>query len=284
MQSPDTSIRISIALLTRNAPDRLERCLQSVRAQEPQPFEIIVSDDSAPEFAAANQALAEGHGCRYLQGPRRGLYANRNAAALAARGTHIRTMDDDHLLPAGHLALCLAALLSDPEAIWTTGEIGFVEGRFYDKGETANQLHPSGYGIPPENPQDNWAIADGSTFYPASVFARGFRMAEQFGYGSSYLEFGAFLYRHGYRSRCIPGAVVEHYATMETVHRQNRYAREQAESGLFASLAFNLFFRPDFFQACKYTMAIIWSSHFNPVLIARIPIVAWGVYKRWRKL
>jgi hypothetical protein len=117
-------------------------------------------------------------------------------------------MDDDHTLPAGHLSDCLAAVRSDPHAIWTTGENGFVAGRSIGLAATAGQLGPAGVAEPVENVDDNWAIADGSTIYPRAIFDRGFRMIEEFGFGSSYLEFGAYLYQHGWKCRCIRGAMV----------------------------------------------------------------------------
>src|SRR3954471_12844764 len=97
---------ISVALVTRNRPDSLERTLRSLRAQETQPLEVVISDDSDPDQSAESSPVAEEHGCRYEPGPRRGLYANRNAVARLCRGTHIRTMDDDHEFPPGHWAAC----------------------------------------------------------------------------------------------------------------------------------------------------------------------------------
>jgi glycosyltransferase involved in cell wall biosynthesis len=177
MQSAD--IQLSIALVTWNRPDSLERALASLRAQSVQPFEVIVSDDSQMEYKEATRAIAAKFGCSYNSGPHRGLYANRNVAAQQCRGTHIRTMDDDHILPPDHLAKCLQAASTDANAIWTTGEIGYLQGQLVDSAEVANQLGPSGVGERIENPDDNWGIADGSTIYPRNVFDRGFRMVRK---------------------------------------------------------------------------------------------------------
>ena len=149
-----SEIRVSVALVTRNGPERLERCLQSLRSQNIQPFEVVISDDSDPAQTGLTREIAERYGCRYIDGPRRGLYANRNRAALACRGTHIRTMDDDHVMPEGHFELCFEAVRQDPEAVWTTGEVGFIDGKFYDRCEFASQLHPSGVGMKPQNPDE----------------------------------------------------------------------------------------------------------------------------------
>jgi glycosyltransferase involved in cell wall biosynthesis len=240
-------IQLSVAVITRDRPESLRNGLTSLRSQNLQPFEVIVSDDSGAESVEASRNVAENYGCIYCVGPHRGLYANRNFAFLQCRGTHIRTMDDDHILPSGHLVQCLEAIKKDPTAIWTTGEIGYLNGVLIDVGETANQLEPAGVGIQIDNRDDNWGIADGSTIYPRAVFDRGFRMVEDFRAGSSYLEFGAYLYQNGWKSRCIPGAMVEHHAT--------ELARPDVRSQMFASICFNHYFRPDVWRAARYFMS-----------------------------
>jgi glycosyltransferase involved in cell wall biosynthesis len=234
--TPSRSISLSIALVTRNRPRQLEKALASLRAQDPQPFEIVVSDDSDENYVAEVRSVARKLDCRYLSGPRRGLYANRNFAALNCAGTHIRTMDDDHLLPLDHFAQCLAAVGRDPAAIWTTGERGFVNGEPVGTADTAAQLGPAGVAEAIVEPDDNWGIADGSTIYPREIYDRGFRLVEDFGFGSSYLEFGAFLYHRGWKCRCIPEALVEHHAVA--------LSRPDPLSLRFASICYNLYFRP----------------------------------------
>ena len=232
-----------MALVTCNRPKSLERCLASLRAQSVQPIEVIVSDDSAPEEAERTCDVAMRYGCVYFVGPRRGLYANRNFAARRCRGSHIRTMDDDHILPRDHLAQCVEAMKRDPAAIWTTGEIGYLAGELVGVAGIANQLGASGVGEAVQNPDDNWGIADGSTIYPREAFDRGFQMVEEFGFGSSYLEFGAYLYKNGWKCRCIPATVVEHHADL--------LSASDPVSHLFASICFNRYFRPDALQLVR---------------------------------
>jgi glycosyltransferase involved in cell wall biosynthesis len=238
------NILISVALVTCNRSNSLERCLASLRAQSVQPFEVFVSDDSQGDEAGRTREVAMRFGCVYLVGPHRGLYANRNFAAIQCKGSHIRTMDDDHTLPADHFAQCLEALKADPAAIWTTGEIGYLAGEFVGIAKVANQLGPSGVGEAVQDGDDNWGIADGSTIYPREAFDRGFRMVEEFGFGSSYLEFGAYLYKNGWKCRCIPEALVEHHAGF--------YSNPDRVSHLFASICFNRYFRPDPLRLAQY--------------------------------
>ncbi|MBE9118269.1 glycosyltransferase [Lusitaniella coriacea LEGE 07157] len=274
-------IRLSIALVTRNRPESLERTLQNLRSQSFQPFEIVVSDDSDGELAAKTASVAKRWNCRYITGPHRGLYANRNYSALACRGTHIRTMDDDHILPENHLEQCFNAVSSDPHSLWTTGEIGYVNGQFFGESKTAQQLCPSGVGEAVENMDNNWAIADGSTIYPKTVFDRGYRMIEDYKYGSSYLEFGIYLYRHGFRSRCVPNAYIEHYADSWTIERNDR---DTIESRLYASLCFNLYFQKNPTLAAKYILLYIWLLKTHENVFVRFPQVFKNVRERWMSL
>jgi glycosyltransferase involved in cell wall biosynthesis len=239
-----SGIQLSVGLVTCNRPESLERGLASLRSQSVQPFEVIVSDDSGKDHVPRIRELAAGYGGIYCAGPRRGLYANRNFSAQQCQGSHIRTMDDDHILPPDHLARCLASVKDDPGAIWTTGELGYLNGIPVGLAETANQLGPAGVGEAIEDRDNNWGIADGSTIYPREVFDRGFRMVEEFGFGSSYLEFGAYLYKNGWRCRCIPGAEVMHYATT--------LGRPDPLSQRFASICFNHYFRPNVFRLARY--------------------------------
>jgi glycosyltransferase involved in cell wall biosynthesis len=202
-----------------------------------QPFEVIVSDDSGRDHVKRVRELTAQYGGTYCVGPRQGLYPNRNFAAEQCQGSHIRTMDDDHTLPPDHLARCFEAVQNDPAAIWTTGEIGYLNGECSRISESADQLGPSGVGEAIRDPDDNWGIADGSTTYPRNIFDQGFRMVEDFRFGSSYLEFGAYLYRNGWKCRCVPEALVEHHATS--------LRQPDSASIVFAAVCFNAFFRPN---------------------------------------
>lgn len=262
---------LSIALVTRNRPESLRRCLASLRSQEVQPFEIVVADDSDPRQQRETRSIVERFAARYVAGPKLGLYANRNVAAAACSGTHVRTVDDDHTFPPGHLGACIEAMRRHPNDVITTGQRSFLCGEYFDTCPTANQLHPSGAGGPVANLDDNWAIADGSTIYPRVALQR-FRMMEPpTRYGASYLEFGALLYHRGFRSRCLSGVLVDH-------HAENVDPRSEGASRLFASLAFNLYFRPNLLRAARYLAT---SVAREPGLAAAVPRLLRELRVRW---
>lgn len=205
-----SSIRMSVALVTRNRPESLERTLQSLRVQEAQPFEVVVSDDSDPEYVDEVQNVAEKYDCRYVEGPKKGLYPNRNRAAQACRGTHVRTMDDDHEFPEGHIAACLEAIRSDPEAVWVIGEKNYGTGLDSDTIARPGEIHPRGHTVLPENDQRSKAIADGSAIFPEKVFSEkgGYREKPWAKY--LYLELGSRLKKEEFKIREIKKTHVLH--------------------------------------------------------------------------
>jgi glycosyltransferase involved in cell wall biosynthesis len=75
-----------------NRPDELHTALESVFAGSRVPHEVIVSDDGD---GSARSVAAAFPGVIYLEGPRRGLGANRNCCIAAATGDAIAFIDDD---------------------------------------------------------------------------------------------------------------------------------------------------------------------------------------------
>jgi glycosyltransferase involved in cell wall biosynthesis len=237
-----TAVTLSVALVTRNRPESLLRTLRSLRAQDVQPFEVIVSDDSDPALASATQAVALEHDCRYLRGPHRGLYANRNAAALACQGTHIRTMDDDHEFPAGHMAACLLAVSARPQVVWIIGECLPGEEASEQRWTCPPQLHPRGFSVTPPNGSRIWAISDGAAIYPREVFATGLRFYEGFMFGASYLEWGSRLHWLGYEIRHLEDTYVIHHFDPDT--RSIKDVRGDSAAALFAGLCHSFIYQP----------------------------------------
>jgi glycosyltransferase involved in cell wall biosynthesis len=234
--------QISVALVTRNRPDSLRRTLESLAAQEFRPFEVVISDDSDEGPAAQTRAVAATFGCRYLVGPRRGLYANRNHVALHCRGTHVRTMDDDHEFPPGHLERCQRAVESDPESVWIIGE--YLPGREvpHRPPDCPGELNARGFSSTPATPEHCWAIADGASIYPSLLFRRGIRYAEDFKFGAAYLEFGSRLHWLGYRIRFLDSTYVVHHLCLSS--RSYHDTEMNLSSTFFAMLCHSGIYQP----------------------------------------
>jgi glycosyltransferase involved in cell wall biosynthesis len=190
-------VSVSVALVTRNRPQSLERCLESWRRQPVAPDEIVVSDDSSDETAAATERIARRFGCRYTRGPRRGLYANRNHASLACQGTHIVSADDDHTHPTGYLAVVRELIAIDPSRVWIFSERwpGDVDSPLICPPE----LHRSGFGSAPADPTRCAAIADGASVYPRQIFESGLRYDETYPFGGLWYLWGKLLATRGWR-------------------------------------------------------------------------------------
>ena len=247
---------LSVALVTRNRAASLERTLKSLRSQEVQPWEIIVSDDSDVDQAAEVSRVAVAYGCQYMPGPHRGLYANRNQVALSCRGTHIRSMDDDHEFPANHMAECLRAIECDRAAVWIIGE--YLPGEMVQGAppQCPGQLHPRGFSVAPLNPDDSWALSDGATIYPRDVFSRGLRFAEAFPFGAAYLEFGSRLHFFGYRIRQIPSTYVVHYHDLSK--RSIVDPEQELAAEFFAMLCHSFIYQPRLKNRLMSLLQIAW--------------------------
>ena len=190
-------ISVSVALVTRNRPRSLERCLESWRRQTLSPDEIVVSDDSGDETAAATEEVARKYGCRYVRGPRRGLYANRNHVSVACRGTHILSADDDHTHPADYLAIIQDLIESDPNRVWIFSERW--PGDADSPLSCPPELHRSGFGRMPADPSRCAAVADGASVYPRQIFDSGLRYDEAYPFGGLWYLWGKLLANRRWR-------------------------------------------------------------------------------------
>jgi len=217
MMTSSAEIRLSVALVTRNRPESLERCLKSWRSQTVSPFEIVVSDDSDDVLASEIEELAKRFDCVYTKGPRRGLYANRNHASLNCRGTHILSADDDHTHPQDYVKKILEVMAVDPKRVWI-----FPELNYNDPPSTPlicpTELHRSGCGTMPKDPSNCAAIADGSSVYPREIFDQGLRYDETYVFGPIWYLWGKVLRKQGWRISFSDATFLWHYALCE-----NRY-------------------------------------------------------------
>jgi glycosyltransferase involved in cell wall biosynthesis len=235
-------VRLSVAIVTRNRPESLERTLRSLGAQGSQPYEVLVSDDSSAEHRQRTRDIALAHGARYVSGPQRGLYANRNASALACTGSHIRTMDDDHEFPPGHIAACLDAVRRAPAVVWIIGECLPGEEGGEEAWMCPPQLNARGSSVTPLPGRPIWAIADGAAIYPREIFDRGLRFSESFRFGAAYMEWGSRLHWLGYEIRHLDTTYVIHH--LDPAARSFNDVRITAGAHLFAALCHSFVYQP----------------------------------------
>ncbi len=207
-------ILLSVAIVTRNRPDSLDRTLKSLSVQNPSPYEVIISDDSdSAEMILRNKEVVSKYGYKYISGQVKGLYVNRNFVATQCTGTHIRTMDDDHEFPDKHMQSCIDAIKIDPEIIWTIGEynpwdtqrpIPVVE-------RIPGQLDPRGFAYAPKDMNNYYGISCGASIYPRSVIRKQIMNIEAYKFGIVFLEYGVRLHKKGYKIRHLNTTYVLHH-------------------------------------------------------------------------
>ena len=113
----------SICIVTFRRPKLLKRCLDSLSGQlellDPCQYQVIVSDD-CPARSSYEVVLDSGF-ATWVQGPNRGVAANRNNAANAANGNWILYIDDDVIAGKRWLDSIYKTIL--------TGNYDVIEGR-----------------------------------------------------------------------------------------------------------------------------------------------------------
>ena len=103
--------RVSVVVPVRDGARYLAAALESLRAQDEAPFEVVVADDGSSDESAA---IARAAGARVVAGPFGGAAAARNAGVAAANGDVLGFLDHDDLWEKDALRGRLDALVRAP--------------------------------------------------------------------------------------------------------------------------------------------------------------------------
>lgn len=159
---------ITIAICTKDRPENLARCLQSLQelAKQASQLEILVIDN-APSDDRTQQLVASLPWVRYVREPKPGLDFARNQALQSATGEILAFLDDDVVVDRRWLKGLMTAWQENPDAAAFTGLVlpyeletaaqilfeqrggfrrGFQKIR-YGQILPGNPLHPCGAGI-----------------------------------------------------------------------------------------------------------------------------------------
>jgi glycosyltransferase involved in cell wall biosynthesis len=104
---------VSAIMPVYNGEAFLQAALDSLLAQDYDPFEIVVCDDGSTDRTPA--ILAGVPGIRVLRQENRGAAAARNASIAASSGEFVATFDADDTWPANRLTLQAVYLIDHPE-------------------------------------------------------------------------------------------------------------------------------------------------------------------------
>jgi GT2 family glycosyltransferase len=115
-------ISVSVVVATRDRPDVLRECLQSLMAQDSRrEMEVIVVDNNA-ESGLTPPVVAEFPGLILVSESRKGVSYARNAGIVASKGDIVITVDDDVTTPSDWLERLLAQFIR-PDVMVVTGNV-----------------------------------------------------------------------------------------------------------------------------------------------------------------
>lgn len=116
---------LSVLVSTRNRPDQILECVQSVLTNDDASFELIVVDQSdGDDSRAALGALIDAGQVRYFSTPTRGLSRSRNVGLSHARGELLVFTDDDCRVPRDWVSGMRALFEADPALGMAFGAVG----------------------------------------------------------------------------------------------------------------------------------------------------------------
>lgn len=128
-QTPPGRPLVSVVIPTFNVARFLPQALESVRAQDYRPLEVVAVDDGSTDRTL--ELLRTQPGVICIEQPHRGVSTARNAGIGAARGDIIAFLDSDDLWPSDRLTVALAHFQAYPETGYVLGrEMLFVEPGF----------------------------------------------------------------------------------------------------------------------------------------------------------
>ncbi len=210
--------QVSVCICTRNRPDALCDAVRSVLASDDKAHQVVISDDStdarsramveavfAAEMAAGLVVMVEG--------PRRGLGANRNTALGQATGTHILFIDDDVILSPPFLteiAAVLAARGQQAAKLIVTGtEMTHGERVFPHK---VTYLGHQSVAYRLDDVYDTVVI--NATVFPRAVFDR-VKFDENLVYGCDEMDLTArAVHLHGFQIMLAPDSANNHFPSL----------------------------------------------------------------------
>jgi len=197
-----STVTVSVAVCTKDRPEKLERLLESLMRQTAPPFEVLVIDN-APSDERTHQLVTQSFPAfRYVREPVPGLDFARNRALREARGTAVAYIDDDAVAApdwaeatrevfaeSPRIAMCMGrveALTLDNE-----GARLFEATGGFDRGDRRIHLPPGAGPRPPGLPRPFVAWAVGVGFGASMAVRRS--VAQELGGFDDALDMGAVL-------------------------------------------------------------------------------------------
>lgn len=204
------SFKVSVCICTRNRPQELTKALHSLERSTYPAFEVIVSDDSTNDDT---KMLISSHfpKVEYLDGPRKGLGANRNNVLKGVTGSHVLFIDDDVVVNENFLELMCNKLASlaekeNLEKLIITG-IENKNGQLVFPGEQSfvgwqNVKYKEGDTIK--------TVVINSALFPSSLFKE-ILFDEKLVYGNDEVDLTTRAIKKGFKIFLFPEAINFHF-------------------------------------------------------------------------
>ena len=209
---------VSVVVCTLGRPGPLAACLASLDALRRTPGEVLVVNNNPSD--ARPRTVAEQHGARVVDEPRRGLSAARNAGIRAARGELVAFIDDDCEVAPGWLE-DLARDFEDPLVAVVVGYVGpreletEAQWLFEAQGGFERHFRRERFDGAADGPWAAGGLGDGNSFFRRSVLEAHGGFSEVMGPGTaarSAQDADLFhrLLGHGWRLQFTPARVAWH--------------------------------------------------------------------------
>ena len=156
-----TDLTVTVIVPVYNGERYLAEALESVRAQDHRPIDLVVVDDGSDDGTGD---VARGFPeARYLRRDHAGLAATRNAGVAAARGAFIAFLDADDLWPPHKLRVQVDHLVRHPEVDYVVAYLR----NFLEPGHVA-----PGWLKPEQLEEDQVAFSTGTLLARREAFER----------------------------------------------------------------------------------------------------------------
>lgn len=203
-------LNVSVCICTRNRPEELSKALKSVERSTYPAFEVIVSDDSTNDETRM-LVTAQFPAVTFLEGPRKGLGANRNNALKAVTGSHVLFIDDDVVLNENFLEIVRNRLAKQAEQESIDKVI--ISGIENKNGQLVfpgDQSFVGWQNVPYKEGDTIRTVVINSAVFPVSVF-RDTLFDEKLVYGNDEVDFTTRATMKGFKIILIPEAINFHY-------------------------------------------------------------------------
>lgn len=237
-------ISLTIGIITKDRPNFLKKCLKNKYKNLSKNISILVSDDSiVDENIKNNKMLCRRYKAIYIEGPRKGLYANRNNIMNNVNTSHLLTCDDDHLYPDKFINTIISEIASYKNEILVIGEIKNTNLHYISE-IMPKFLNEVGKISKNNNPNSIKGISCGSTIYPMSFINKKIRCDETYLFGRIWYIYALQILKYtNFNIRFIKSTSIEHNIISSQDRNDNiDFSKYQQEANLYVSCIHAFYF------------------------------------------